>query len=404
MNHFLFAALLLIAIPNAAHARCGDNVCGSGEDTSRCAVDCRLPGNPSSESIVADGPAIRGVPYRKGMIVAYVGAENGQMLLRMRIQDEDLKELYSTTILSRPLSGKSELGNPHLIVGPDDTFYLAFRDHDLSGNAGPRYRLRLIRSQDRGRTWEFLDESRNGLIDVASTGLWEPFLYFDAQDRLRVVYAKERDFKSCPKQRGEKQDIVTRVSLDQGKTWVQESVVASDGVSRDGVPSVARLQDGSYMMVFESWQSAACGHANPDLLIRSMTSRDGVDWSNRAVVFDPYAMTGKRRGVRASWPFITALKDGRAVVTFTSNFKNLRFTDFSETRPERDKTYDVFTLSTTGMPSIGNIRWDQNSLTSAFPFKDGATASNRYASAVALKNGRLVVLSGLPARYVVFDY
>lgn len=394
---------LLFSVPTLTYSGCGDNVCGKGEDTRTCSRDCNNLGTPSEEYFVGNGPAIRGAPFRKGMVVGSVVTENKKAVLQFSIYDVNLKLLFKTDVLSRELTGKGELGNPHPLVGPDGVIYLAFRDHKLSGVSEPSYRLRVIKSQDNGRSWDYLDDlnSRDGFIDSGPEGLWEPFLYFDAENVMRVVYAKERAERVCTSHRGKKQDIVVRQSRDQGKTWSAEHIVASEGVSRDGVPAVTRLKDGSFVVVFESWQSSVCGRANPNLLIRSMQSPDGIEWKERNVVFDPYLYSAGRS--LATWPFISVLKDGRALVSFTSNYRNSASAMEAGARPEEVKTFDVLLMASTGGAELKELSWDNHSLSPAFEYKGTVGISNRYASTIVLKDGRIVVFSGLPDRFVVLN-
>lgn len=398
----LFAFVLLYALLSpGAQSGCGDNVCGLGEDTLYCPQDCPQLKKQSQESVVGPGPAVRGVAYKDGMAVTSVINDKTKSILQFTVYDSSLKRVMSRDILFRENSGGA-LGNPQPLISPGGDIYVAFRDHDYGTRSTAKYKLRLVKSRDGGRTWDFVnDDDLLGQIDVSQHGLWEPFLFFDAKGLLRVVYAKERGDKVCPAHKGVKQDIVSRVSHDSGKTWSDERVVASEGVSRDGVPFVTKLSDGSFLLVFESWQSSACGNANPNLLIRSMRSADGVIWSKRDVVFDPYTHANGR--ALATWPSISLLKDGRALVSFTSNFRSVSSDSVLDGRPEEVKNYDVFVMASTGGAGLEKLSWDENSRAIAYEYAETERQSNRYASSVVLSDGRVVVFSGMPARFVVME-
>jgi hypothetical protein len=231
---------------------------------------------------------------------------------------------------------------------------------------------------------------------------WEPFLYFDANNDLRVVYAKERTDKLCLKQHNKRQDIVTKVSTDHGRTWISEAVAASEGVSRDGVPSVTRLRDGSYLLVFESWRVSICGNANPHLLIRSTQSRDGISWSKRNIAFDP--PTNPASPSIATWPFVSTLNDGRVAASFTSNYLNLDNGAESSMAPEAHKDFDTFLLLSNGGPNFDNLVWDQHSLNRAFSFSRDSAHINRYSSLALVGPNRIWAFSGPPNRFVFFNY
>ena len=386
----------LAACTQVAQARCGDGQCVSGETFESCRTDCALA-LLSDPVRVNNGPAIRGAADGDGMVVGSVYTDRGQSVLELAFYDAKLRHSSRHAVLRRPLSGKGGLGNPHPLRGPDGSLYLAFRDHQLADDRSPIYTLRVVRSEDSGRSWRYLEDGQ-GIIDTSEVGLWEPYLYFDGERRLRVVYANERAGKVCSRQGGKKQDIVTRVSNDQGRTWRDEQVVSGDGIFRDGVPAVTRLRDGSYLMVFESWQDGTCGQANPHLLIRSMQSSDGVHWDHRQMVFDPY-VTGNRS--IATWSSVVLKNDGRAVVSFTSNARNTASSTGAAQRPEAVRSFDIDLLASVGEASSVPVRWDYSSLDTAVPFEPGVRQSNRFTSVTVLSDGRLVVFSGLPNRFFV---
>lgn len=388
--------LALIACSNQVEARCGDGQCSPSESVSTCSKDCEVP-VPSRVVEVNNGPSIRGVADRAGLLVGTVHVRERQAVLQLSMYDEKLNAVVHHTILSRPVTGKGELGNPHPLRGPAGGLYMAFRDHQLDDENNPVYQLRVVRSVDEGKTWQYLNDGY-GIIDRSGVGLWEPFLYFDSKHQLRVVYAKERADRLCARQGGEKQDIVMRISKDLGKTWTDERIVSGDGISRDGVPAVTRLKDGSFLAVFESWQNGTCGQSNPNLLIRSMQSSDGIDWTNRQVVFDPYT-TGKKS--IATWPSITISKDGRALVSFTSNFGNTAATESKVQRPETVRNFDIYLMASKGVASFRKVEWEPTSLKVVSQFSSDSKRSNRFTSSTTLADGRVLVFSGLPNRFIV---
>jgi len=401
---FAHSFFLFLFVSYLAYAECGDDLCGAGENTTSCPAGCKEPVKASEERIVSRGPEIRASNGKLGILVASVAIENGSAILRFTVLNQDGREIFNKDILARPLTGKGDLGNPHPIQGPDGTIYIAFRDHLRDDPGIPIFRLRVVSSTDGGHNWNFLKENSDsdGVIDIDHTGVWEPFLFFDANNDLRVVYAKERSAKLCLKQHNKKQDIVTKVSTDHGRTWVSETVAASEGVSRDGVPSVSRLKDGSYVLIFESWRVSACGNANPHLLIRSMQSRDGVSWSKRSIVFDPPA--NLESPSIATWPFVSTLSDGRVIASFTSNYLNPNGGTDAPMAPEVRKDFDTFLLLSNGGPGFDKLVWDQHSLTRAFSFSRDSAHTNRYSSLAPVGPNAFMVFSGQPGRFVIFNY
>ena len=76
------------------------------------------------------------------------------------------------------------------------------------------------------------------------------------------------------KWQGYNQIIAHRISTDGGKTWNDDviDIAVNDSIKRPGMPTVAKLPNGTYVMCYE-----VCG-SNCDTYIRF--SRDGVDWGD----------------------------------------------------------------------------------------------------------------------------
>ena len=136
------------------------------------------------------------------------------------------------------------------------------------------YSLQLAASDDAGHTWQ----AQHSTIVNGSVGMWEPFLFRQQQQQpqpqpqqqqqqqppqqqqwegeLRVAYSQEVTNHG-------NQSIVWQRSPDLGKSWLPldarggEGGVISDGSeegTRDGMPGVAVLADGSVLAVFERGQ------------------------------------------------------------------------------------------------------------------------------------------------------
>ncbi|AMR29318.1 hypothetical protein A0257_20940 [Hymenobacter psoromatis] len=133
------------------------------------------------------------------------------------------------------------------------------------GGRGP-CSIRLYRSGDGGRSWQFFSTPVSGFI-----GLWEPEFGLDAQGQLVVYYSSEEH-----KAEGYNQLLAHKVSADGGLTWGPEAidVGTADGHLRPGMAIVRRLPGGSYVMSYE-----ICG-LGCDAYLR--TSPDGVSWGNPA--------------------------------------------------------------------------------------------------------------------------
>lgn len=129
---------------------------------------------------------------------------------------------------------------------------------------GSVHTIKIYRSTDQGHTWSLLSTPVTG-----STGVWEAEFATDSSGRLVMYYSSE-EYKGS----GYNQLIAERISNDGGVTWSSDTIVVgvSDGnVQRPGMPLVARLPNGSYVMTYE-----VCGGSNCDAFIR--TSSDAVNW------------------------------------------------------------------------------------------------------------------------------
>ncbi len=130
--------------------------------------------------------------------------------------------------------------------------------------------VRLWKSNDVGRTWTFVSTpfaAPNGL------GVWEPELSIDAAGRLVVHFADETEQPAHSQ-------LLARVVTTDGVTWSAKSptVKTPIGHYRPGMPVVAELPDGSYLMTYE-----ICGMAAPyNCDVRLRRSADGWNWGDPA--------------------------------------------------------------------------------------------------------------------------
>ncbi len=138
-------------------------------------------------------------------------------------------------------------------------------------------------------------------------GLWEPFLLQMPNGRLQAYYSSEEGLK--PDQR-----VEMKTSQHGGKTWKNPVTVARKKGSRDGMPGVVRLADGTLFAVFEAQDAPPF-----QFVIRAVRSKDGGrTWSaRRELVYRP------RHRVSAPWaagaPYVVQLRDGRLLVSFQTD-------------------------------------------------------------------------------------
>ena len=143
-------------------------------------------------------------------------------------------------------------------------------------------------SRDDGKSWTYLSTIAIGGIgrydpmDRAGlsrdqTPVFEPYLFADPQNRLVAYFSDERDKKN-----GYSQLLDHVVSTDGGKSWgpIVYDVAIPDGLSRPGMPVVARDGKGKYYMSYEL--VSAPGHALEPRTnaVHFRTSADGLNWGD----------------------------------------------------------------------------------------------------------------------------
>ncbi|KAJ5087247.1 hypothetical protein N7456_010863 [Penicillium angulare] len=135
------------------------------------------------------------------------------------------------------------------------------------------------RSSDHGKTWDPIGIWQTGYANVpngaggtVTSGIWEPFLFLDSQNRLVAVFSDERDWKNYS------QMLVHVISEDGGDTWgdVVQDVVGYEQSSRPGMATVAKMDNGEYFMSYEWCDNNHLGHP---CSVNGKTSTDGVSWN-----------------------------------------------------------------------------------------------------------------------------
>ncbi|SDK20784.1 BNR repeat-like domain-containing protein [Catalinimonas alkaloidigena] len=162
-----------------------------------------------------------------------------------------------------------------------------------NGKAPAARALKIYRSTDQGRTWQAFASPVTG-----TTGLWEAEFAIDAKGRLVMYYASEEH-----KAEGFNQLLAHKVSTDGGATWGEETidVAIGGGVQRPGMPTVTRLPNDTYAMVYE-----ICGSSHCDAFIRF--SSDGTAWGEPS---DPGTRIESGEGrYFAHAPTVTWMPDG----------------------------------------------------------------------------------------------
>jgi hypothetical protein len=210
----------------------------------------------------------------------------------------------------------ADLGNCNLFQLKSGRLLASYRHHTGCGVSNSNFRthhtfacanysIQVSFSDDRGQTWGPLSTVITGRI-----GMWEPFFFeLDATstNRLTIAYSQELT-------NGGLQSIVWQESVDRGQSWGAPTTI-SDGTehySRDGMPGITRLADGSLACVFEGfWASDKWGHFSVQMR-RSFDN--GKTWNEGEVI---YAAAGERN---AGAPQVSVSPtDGTVFVSFMTD-------------------------------------------------------------------------------------
>jgi hypothetical protein len=143
-------------------------------------------------------------------------------------------------------------------------------------------------SRDGGKSWQYLSTIATGTpapYNPASRAglsrdngpIWEPFLGADSRGRLVAYFSDERDKKN-----GYNQLLDHVVSEDGGKSWgpLVYDVAIPDGLSRPGMPIIAKDGKGKYYMSYELVSAPGYPLEPRTNSMHFKTSMDGLNWGD----------------------------------------------------------------------------------------------------------------------------
>ena len=185
---------------------------------------------------------------------------------------------------------------PHIYELPQACADLPAGTIVMCGNSVPlsfaSTELSFYVSLDHGKTWQFRSSVVKGGKPIeqnfAELGpVWEPCIYLDPKGNIVVAFTDERPHTD-PRFN---QTLALTVSEDGGKTWgeVIYTVTIPDRAMRPGMPVVARMGNGKYIMVYEIVVCPCCD-------IYYKLSDDGIDWGDPLL-----AASASKRRTGCSW-------------------------------------------------------------------------------------------------------
>lgn len=206
------------------------------------------------------------------------------------------------------------LANANIAVMNNGDLMVAFRAHTAGSGYTEFYSsIRFCISKDNGKTWS-TDSIVAENIHTGSefTGFWEPHMIYIKDGKLAMYYASDciggtaKDYPFVKSMTY--QHIIMHIYDEQTGTF-GAPIIASNGEnhnSRDGMPVVCELSDGSYAMVIES----SVMRGKYSFIIQLLLSQDGITWSDPITVFSPTVNNNY-----AGAPFIVCLDDGRIAIS-----------------------------------------------------------------------------------------
>ncbi|OGE52608.1 hypothetical protein PENARI_c010G00078 [Penicillium arizonense] len=132
------------------------------------------------------------------------------------------------------------------------------------------------RSTDHGKTWTVVGKFLHGSKNEKGR-IWEPFVYLDSKGGIVTVFSDQTDFQKHA------QKLSSVTSGDGGDTWSdpEEVVVGSRFVDRPGMATVAKMDNGEFIMSYE-WciGNVTTGEMTSEPCpIHVKMSVDGVSWN-----------------------------------------------------------------------------------------------------------------------------
>lgn len=303
-----------------------------------CALRAQ-PGNLSwgSQINITVGDYSRMAHLTNGSWLACCTIYSGDSYIAIYKSTDNCQTWSASPISTVGVAGR-RLDNGYLIQLANGTVLLAVRNNNYAppgGQFATDYSLDVYKSTDQGQSWTLLSTIDSQHVGSTS-GLWEPVINQLEDGSLVASYSNE----THP---GYSQIISQRLSSDNGATWGNEIWAVNEiggGSLRPGMPEMARMANGNYIMVFEVAPSGNGAHYK--------VSYDGFTWPGGLGPQIPLQETG---------PFVLALSDGRLLVSSGGNHLMLS-TDSAATWTEVTAPWhydDTFPAFYETMP--GQLAW-----------------------------------------------
>ena len=285
-----------------------------------------------------------------------LGDDNGTILCR-RSEDEGKTWSYPVKVSNLP---EHMCSNVDFFELPNHDILCSYRAiGKRSFNKNNLYNRKIVSSisKDGGKSWEDLDiivdnfelayqlgkninDAVRAVINERNVGFFEPFVSY-INNTITVIYAD--DFtpmllllqKSVFKSR-KLQSIYAQEFDIENKKWIKERRIIMNGyirksptgsglipkVSRDGMPVIDTMKDGTYVMVFEGsyrnedykiFTDSELDEYHQFVIVISY-SKNGFDWSNPIEIYHE-----KNKDSKYSAPYICITKNDQLIISFQTD-------------------------------------------------------------------------------------
>lgn len=228
--------------------------------------------------------------------------DGGRAVIKI-VSSEDQGSSWSREAIRGTNHPEYDCANANFLELDNGEIWLAYRANVMKGEEYYSS-IRINVSKDGGYTWK---EHSIVAEEIGIGGVYEPHFQFIG-DEIAVFYAND----SLNVVKNNRQQNL-EYKIWNGDSW-SGKYIASDGTqtnSRDGMPVLSRLIDGSYALVLE----ATSLHPSYEFIIQLKLSPDGMDWSGP--LKNVYVPNKFRK--KAGAPYIVTLSDGRLLVSFQTD-------------------------------------------------------------------------------------
>ncbi|MBQ2734064.1 MAG: dockerin type I repeat-containing protein [Clostridia bacterium] len=276
--------------------------------------------------------------------------------------------------------------NQHALELSDGTMMLAYRSH-TSGDAGDGKFYSSIRVMTKS-SYVGTYSNEQTIVEAVYTktatekrGFWEPFLIQLDDTTVAMYYADDYS----PADSGKNQYIMLALYDMKTGTWGEPQIVINQEktMGREGMPMVARLTDGSYVMAVES--HCLQKTRRYAFVTRLWFSSDGKTWDKGIVVAAPDAENPAYSALkyRCAAPCVTVLPDGRIAVTYQDDYVTSAGRQFTGEDNETAVPCIILSKEKVTYDNADSLAATEKGVSSSFtrldtPFGDGSLIPDEY--------------------------